>query len=64
MALQRCEFCTARPYQEVAVSRWHEDPDDRERVTLWLCSKHLARVNKAGPKGWAHGEAFYKAGFW
>lgn len=63
-ALQRCEFCTARPHEEVAVSRWHDDPNDRERLTLWLCHKHLQRVQRGGPRGWAHGGAFYKAGFW
>ncbi len=64
MATQRCEFCTARPHQEVAVSRWHEDPDERERLTLWVCVKHLARMQKAGTRGWAHDGAFYKTGFW
>ena len=64
MVMQRCEFCTARPNREVAVSRWHEDPDNRERLTVWVCARHLTRIQKAGPRGWAHDGAFYKAGFW
>jgi len=64
MAIQRCEFCTTRPMEEVAVSRWVSDPDDCERLTLWFCSKHLQRVKKAGPKGFAHKGQFYKVGFW
>ena len=64
MPTQRCEFCTAHPDREVAVSRWHDDPDERERLTIELCNKHLVRVNKAGPKGYAHEGHFYKAGFW
>ncbi len=64
MPMQRCEFCTARPLQEVAVSRWVNDPDDRERLTLWFCAKHLQRVKKTGPRGFAHGGHFYKVGFW
>ncbi|MGE3857404.1 MAG: hypothetical protein AB7G21_10665 [Dehalococcoidia bacterium] len=46
------------------MSRWREDPDDRERLTLWVCPKHLVRMQKAGPRGWAHNGAFYKTGFW
>lgn len=64
MALERCEFCTARPLEEVAVSRWVDDPDDRERVTLWFCGKHLQRVKKAGAKGFEHKGLHYKVGFW
>ena len=64
MALQRCEFCTATPLQEVAVSRWVDDPDERERLTLWFCGKHLQRVKKAGTKGFEHKGQHYKVGFW
>lgn len=64
MVLQRCAFCTARPIEEVAVSRWVSDPDDRDRVTLWFCAKHLQRVKKAGPKGFEHKGLHYKVGFW
>lgn len=64
MALTRCEFCSAQPLRELAVSRWRDDPDDRERLTIELCAKHLRRVSKAGTKGHKHLGQFYKAGFW
>ena len=64
MPLTRCEFCIARPVREVAVSRWVTDPDDRERVTIQLCRKHLQRVNKAGTRGHEHRGMHYKLGFW
>ena len=64
MPLTRCEFCTARPLEEVAVSRWVDDPDERERLTIPLCGKHLQRVRKAGPGGHAHRGQHYKLGFW
>lgn len=64
MPLTRCEFCTAQPREDVAVSRWRDDPDDRERTTIPLCAKHLARVQRAGPKGYEHRGLRYKAGFW
>lgn len=64
MALARCIFCTTPPVREVAVSRWRTDPDDRERLTVWLCTKHLQRVQKAGNAGYAHQGLRYKEGFW
>lgn len=64
MPLIRCHFCSAQPLREVAVSRWRDDPDDRERVTIELCGKHLLRLNKAGTKGHKHLGQFYKPGFW
>lgn len=64
MPMQRCEFCTARPFEEVAVSRWVQDPDDAERLTLWFCAKHLQRVKKAGQRGFEHKGIHYKVGFW
>ena len=64
MAMQRCEFCTTRPLQEVAIARWVHDPDDVERLTLWFCAKHLQRVKKAGPAGFEHRGMKYKVGFW
>lgn len=60
----RCLFCTAAPRGEVAVSRWTDDPDDRERLTVALCPKHEQRVRRAGPRGYEHRGAFYKEGFW
>ena len=64
MPLTRCEFCTAQPLGEVAVSRWAADPDDRERLTIRLCSKHLRRVRNGGAKGYEHRGMRYKEGFW
>jgi hypothetical protein len=60
--LQRCEFCTARPLEEVAILRWVGD--DRERVTLWLCMKHLERIRKTGKRGWEHKGKLHKVGWW
>jgi hypothetical protein len=62
--LARCEFCTAKPVREVAVSRWVDDPDDRERLTIELCGKHLKRVTKAGKRGHEHRGRRYQVGFW
>lgn len=64
MPIERCEFCTTRPAQEVAVSRWVSDPDDRDRLTILVCTKHLQRLQKAGPAGWEHRGLRYKTGFW
>ena len=64
MPVARCQFCTAQPLEEVAVSRWREDPDDRERLTIELCRKHLRRVRKAPAAGFAHRGLHYSAGFW
>lgn len=61
----RCQFCTQRPREEVAVARWQpQNPDDTERLTLWLCGKHMERVMKAGPRGWAHEGRLHKVGWW
>ncbi|MEE8336587.1 MAG: hypothetical protein V3R95_00855 [Dehalococcoidia bacterium] len=64
MPIPRCQFCTARPRDEVAVSRWTADPDDRERLTIPLCAKHLKRVQKGGDRGYEHRGIHYKVGFW
>jgi len=64
MPRERCEFCTAVPLREVAVSRWVSDPDDRERLTIQLCGKHLKRVRNAGERGHEHRGSHYKLGFW
>lgn len=64
MPAPRCEFCPARPRDEVAVSRWTDDPDDRERLTIPLCAKHLTRVRRGGERGYEHRGMRYKAGFW
>ncbi|HZQ35534.1 MAG TPA: hypothetical protein VFD32_06350 [Dehalococcoidia bacterium] len=62
MPAARCEFCTAPPYQEVAVMKWRGD--ERERLTIKLCGKHHTRIAKAGQKGWEHKEFRWKIGFW
>ena len=64
MPIARCEFCTVQPLREVAVSRWVDNPDDRERLTIQLCGKHLKRVRKAGARGHSHRGSRYKLGFW
>ena len=64
MPIQRCQFCTARPHQEVAVATWTDDPDEVQRQTVWFCAKHLQRVKKAGSRGFEHGGLHYKVGFW
>lgn len=62
MVTQRCEFCTVRPLEEVAVLRWVGE--DRERLTLWLCDRHLRRIRRAGASGWEHKGKLHKVGFW
>jgi hypothetical protein len=59
---QRCEFCSAIPKAEVAILRWVDD--DRERLTLLLCAKHLGRIQKTGKRGWEHGGKLHKEGWW
>jgi len=58
----RCEFCTERPREEVAVLKWRGD--DRQRLTIQLCARHQARIVKAGEKGWEHKDFHWKTGFW
>ena len=62
MVTQRCEFCTAHPIEEVAVLRWLGE--DRERLTLWLCDRHLPRIKRAGRDGWEHKGKLHKIGWW
>jgi hypothetical protein len=57
-------FCSAQPLRETAISRWRDDPDDVERLTIELCAKHFQRLNKAGKKGHKHLGHFYRPGFW
>ena len=64
MPVTRCKFCTAQPLEEVAVSRWRDDPDDRERLTIELCRKHLRRLRKAPAAGIPHDGQRYRPGFW
>lgn len=62
MPTPRCAFCSAPPKSEVAILRWVDD--DRERLTLWLCAKHYARIEKTGTRGWEHGGKLHKVGWW
>lgn len=64
MPIARCEFCTDRPHEEVAVSRWTTQPEDRDRVTISVCAKHLRRVRNSGERGYEHSGYRYKIGFW
>lgn len=64
MPLTRCQFCSKQPLREVAVSRWRDDPEDVERITIELCAKHLQRLNKSGKKGHKHLGLSYRVGFW
>lgn len=50
------------PSQDIAVLRWRGE--EKERLTVPLCRKHLTRLEKAGTagrtiKGWS-----YKVGWW
>lgn len=62
MARPRCLLCVQPPLEEVAVLKWRGE--ERERLTVQLCLKHLKRLREAGPtgreiKGWN-----YKIGWW
>jgi hypothetical protein len=47
------------------VARWRpQDADDLERLTLWLCGRHMERLTKAGARGWAHEGWLHKVGWW
>lgn len=62
MPAPRCLWCTDPPLEEVAVLKWRGD--DRERLTISLCRKHLERLHKAGEKGREIKGFFYKIGWW
>lgn len=62
MPMQRCEFCTEQPLEEVAVLRWVND--DRERLTVQVCARHLRRIQQAGTAGWEHKGKRHKIGWW
>jgi hypothetical protein len=50
------------PYQDVAVLKWRGE--ERERLTVPLCRKHMSRLQEAGPKGRETKGWFYKVGWW
>ncbi|MGE0057625.1 MAG: hypothetical protein AB7P33_01710 [Dehalococcoidia bacterium] len=62
MPAARCLWCTDPPFEEVAVLKWRGE--DRERLTVNLCRKHLERLRKAGEKGRETKGYFYKLGWW
>ena len=62
MPAPRCLWCTSPPFEEVAVLKWREN--DRQRLTVPLCRKHLDRLSKAGKKGRQTQGWFYKVGWW
>ena len=62
---ERCAFCTSRPREETAVLRWRpQDAADRDRLTLWLCGRHMERMQKSGARGWEHSGWLHKIGWW
>ena len=62
MPAPRCLWCTDPPYEEVAVLKWRGE--DRQRLTVQLCGKHLERLRKAGEKGREIKGFYYKVGWW
>ena len=62
MPTGRCLWCTDPPIEEVAVLKWRGE--ERERLTVLLCRKHLERLRKAGPKGRETKGWLYKVGWW
>ena len=58
----RCLWCREPPFQEVAVLKWRGE--ERERLTVDLCRKHLKRLQDAGPAGRESKGWLYKVGWW
>jgi len=50
------------PYEDVAVLKWRGE--ERERLTVPLCRKHLSRLREAGTKGRETKGWWYKVGWW
>jgi hypothetical protein len=50
------------PFQELAVLKWRGE--ERERLTIPLCRKHLSRLKEAGTAGREFKGWFYKDGWW
>jgi hypothetical protein len=46
----------------VAVLKWRGE--ERERLTVALCRKHMSRLQEAGAKGRETKGWFYKVGWW
>ena len=70
MPASRCLWCTDPPREEVAVLKWRgvaggsDRAEDKERLTVQLCGKHLERLRKAGDKGRETKGFYYKIGWW
>lgn len=62
MPRPRCLWCMEPPYQEVAVLKWRDE--ERERLTVPLCRKHLIRLKDSGPAGRVTKGWNYKLGWW
>ena len=62
MPAARCLWCTDPPFEEVAVLKWRGD--DKERLTVSLCRKHLERLRKAGERGRETKGWSFKLGWW
>ncbi|HMS60377.1 MAG TPA: hypothetical protein PKA49_16175 [Tepidiformaceae bacterium] len=62
MPRPRCLWCTDPPFQETAVLKWRGE--ERERLTVQLCRKHLSRLREAGQKGREIKGWWYKDGWW
>ncbi len=68
MPAPRCLWCTDPPLDEITVLRWRganpEIAEDKERMTVALCRKHLERLRKAGQRGRENKGWMYKEGWW
>ena len=70
MPSARCLWCTDPPLQEVAVLKWRGvaggsgSAEEKERLTVPLCRKHLERLRKAGERGREIKGYFYKERWW
>ena len=62
MPRRRCLWCIEKPFQEVAVLKWRDE--EKERLTVELCRKHLARLRDAGERGRETKGWNYKVGWW
>lgn len=62
MPRPRCTWCTEPPFQDLAVLKWRGE--ERERLTIPLCRKHLSRLKEAGTAGREFKGWFYKDGWW
>jgi hypothetical protein len=62
MPRPRCTWCTEPPFQDLAVLKWRGE--ERERLTIPLCRKHLGRLKEAGQNGREFKGWFYKDGWW